>query len=138
MIIFLIVRIVGLWILLILSPMAFFSTALPGKLQGAFSVFTKDFWGKLSSFLISGPVMAFFLWLTLAVVQGSPTSFSSMFKETPEVNSAAEAAHFATAVGSTSNIATFIVVIALLMSGVEFAVKSAAAASTAAGKYATK
>lgn len=69
MIVFVLVRIMGLWILLTLSPAAFFASALPGKMQKALNTFTGDFWSKYNAFLTGGPIMAFFLYLTLATIQ---------------------------------------------------------------------
>ncbi|MCR4278424.1 MAG: hypothetical protein NUV81_00780 [bacterium] len=133
---FLIVRIVGLWMLLIFSPMAFFALALPGKLQKGVSAFVSDWWSKLGTFLIAGPVMAFFLWLTLAVVQGSPNeAFGSVIagaSSTEEVNRVTKSAHFITKVGDAENIATYLVAFVMMLEGVSFAVKSSSAVS---GKF---
>ncbi|MFA6604001.1 MAG: hypothetical protein WCT10_04160 [Patescibacteria group bacterium] len=62
----LIVRIVFLWLLVVLSPLAFFLKAVPG---GAASGFYGKWWSKFTSNVIVGPFLAFFLWLSLAVVQ---------------------------------------------------------------------
>lgn len=129
-------RIVGLWILLILSPIAFFALALPDKMARALSTFTSKFWSKLSTFLIAGPVLAFFLWLTLAVVQnpGAGGAFGETLtsmepKDTLNV-------HFVTAIGNASDIGQFVVAIVLLLSGLEFAMESAQAVSPGLGKLA--
>ncbi len=133
---FIIFRIIGLWLLLIMSPMAFFALALPSKLSKALSAFTDSFWSRLSSLLIGGPVMAFFLWLALAVVQGSggERAFADMYTETNEATSAAS---FVTEAGNAADIATFIVAVALMLAGVEFSVKTASAVSSSLGKFAT-
>lgn len=130
---FVIFRIIGLWMLLIISPLAFFALALPSKMSKAMSVFTGSFWSRLSDLLIGGPVMAFFLWLSLAVVQGDGTPFAALYPESRETTSAAE---FVTQVGTASEIATFIVAIALMLSGVEFAIKTSGAISPALGSFA--
>ena len=137
---FLVVRIVGLWMILIFSPIAFFALALPGKLQSGFSAFTSDWWSKLSTFLIAGPVMAFFLWLTLAVVQGSQEPFGSVIggaRDTEEVNNVTKDANFITKVGKASNIATYLVAFIMMLEGVNFAVRQAGAASSRLGGFAT-
>ncbi|MCA9384551.1 MAG: hypothetical protein KC582_01450 [Candidatus Magasanikbacteria bacterium] len=71
---FLIYRIVFLWITLILAPLAFFVTALPGKFQSSLKAVGSEYWGRLSGLLTGGPVMAFFLWLTLAITQNSSSA----------------------------------------------------------------
>ena len=68
--VYMVVRIIGLWILLIFSPIAFFALALPEKMKKGLGSFTDDWWKKLSSLLAGGPIVAFFLWLALATAQG--------------------------------------------------------------------
>lgn len=63
MVVMLVIRIVALWFLIILSPAAFFLMALPND-RGYFSKWQEQF----ISYLLLGPVMAFFLWLSLTVV----------------------------------------------------------------------
>lgn len=55
-------RIIMFWILTILSPLAFFAYALPGTKQ----LFSK-WWGEFSKYLIVGPVIAFFTWLSIKI-----------------------------------------------------------------------
>jgi len=134
MVAFMIYRIIALWMLLILSPMAFFALALPGKLAKGMSAFTSKFWDRLSNLLIAGPVMAFFLWLALAIAQGNQ-GFSDLYtRQTSEVEDAT--GRFVSGVGNAQSIATFIVAIAFLLSGLEFAVSTANALSPTLGKFA--
>jgi len=70
--IILIYRIVMLWFLVILSPVAFLATTIP---QG--SKFAGTFWSKLTNELIVGPIMLFFLYLSFvagAVDLNTPTN----------------------------------------------------------------
>ncbi len=133
MLIFFIARIIVLWVLLITSPVMFFAWALPSQLKKAFSAFTEDWWNRLSSALIGGPVMAFFLWLSLALaanqneIVGKDTS---IYKE--DKTSALEASKQAaglnivnTKIGSPENFAGFIVMVAFMLMGVQVAVKTA-------------
>ncbi|MFA5935476.1 MAG: hypothetical protein WC787_01300 [Patescibacteria group bacterium] len=134
MIAFILYRIIGLWMILIMSPMAFFALALPGKLSKAMSAFTDDFWKNLSSMLIGGPVMAFFLWLALAIAQGG-SGFDDLYNKTDstEVSSINE---FISEVGNAKDIATFMVAVAFLLAGVQFAVKTSAGLSSSLGSFA--
>ena len=129
-------RIVGLWLLIIMSPMAFFAWALPGKMQKAFSAFTDSFWSRLSTLLIAGPAMAFFLWLALAIAQGQKPFMETMGNNT-ELDSNAGSASFVSKVGTPSEIGSFIVAVILMLQGVEFAVKQSSAISSSLGKFAT-
>ncbi|PIZ99115.1 MAG: hypothetical protein COX77_02340 [Candidatus Komeilibacteria bacterium CG_4_10_14_0_2_um_filter_37_10] len=72
MTVMLVVRIVTLWILIVLSPLAYLFSAIPGK----FSAYSSTWWKKFSEQLVFGPALAFFLWLTLSVVAQSGNNFS--------------------------------------------------------------
>lgn len=61
----LITRIVIIWVLVILSPLAFFLNAVPA---GGVSKYYGQWWSKFSSQLFAGPAIAFFLWLALLSV----------------------------------------------------------------------
>lgn len=63
-------RIVVLWILIIMSPMAFFLGGIK-DVFGAAGKSYEEWWSKFSSALTFGPVMCFFLWLALAASSGS-------------------------------------------------------------------
>ncbi len=74
----LLVRLVAYWVLIILSPLAFFSIALPGS--GSFQEW-KD---KLLNYSFYGPIMLFFIWIALLLLaelgvvlsqSGQPDSF---------------------------------------------------------------
>jgi hypothetical protein len=62
-------RIVMLWVLIILSPIAFLSSAIPkgGEYYG-------QWWKEFKKYIITGPIIAFFLWLSLASVQDAGTA----------------------------------------------------------------
>ncbi len=59
----LVFRIIALWFLIVLSPLAFTASILP---EG--QAHWNRWWKEFSSNVIMGPVLAFFLWLSLAVV----------------------------------------------------------------------
>ncbi len=132
---YLIFRIVGLWIALILSPIALFATALPGKLQKAVDPFTGKYWARLSALLTGGPVMAFFLWLTFAITQSSSGEGGlapalNIELTNPTLNL------FLTSVGTSQDVASFIVGVTLMLMGLDAAVSAAGAISETLGKYA--
>jgi hypothetical protein len=71
--IFLIIRLVAVWILIIVSPLAFFATAVPD-----FKKLSSDWWDALFKYSYFGPAAAFFLWLsTKLAFQTIITSSSS-------------------------------------------------------------
>gem|GEM_PF-1779325 len=63
MVAILVIRIIALWFLIILSPAAFFLSALPND-RG----YASKWWDQFINYLLVGPVMAFFLWLSFTVV----------------------------------------------------------------------
>lgn len=58
-------RIVTLWILIVLSPIAFMLGTFPKGQE-----YYADWWKRLQNQIIVGPVIAFFLWLSLAALGG--------------------------------------------------------------------
>ena len=62
--IIILLRIVQLWFLVMLSPLAFLATVGIPRL----SAYANKWWAKFGSQVIIGPVLAIFLWLSLAVV----------------------------------------------------------------------
>lgn len=69
-------RIIILWILVIMSPLAFFLNGMKGILPigGA-----GDWWGKFTAALVMGPLLTFFLWLALAAASSGSLVTSEGF-----------------------------------------------------------
>jgi len=65
----LVVRMIYLWFLVVLSPLAFLLTAFPSTKKHS-----DEWWSRFSAQLSAGPILAFFLWLTLVAVQTSNAS----------------------------------------------------------------
>ncbi len=61
----LVARIVVLWTLIVLSPLAYLLASFP---QG--QAYAKQWWDEFSKYVISGPILAFFIWLALIVAGG--------------------------------------------------------------------
>ncbi|MFH1286535.1 MAG: hypothetical protein ABII02_02165 [Candidatus Magasanikbacteria bacterium] len=59
----LIARVVVLWVLIILSPLAFIMQVLPATQQ-----YAKEWWSKFIKQVIVAPIMVFFLWLAFATL----------------------------------------------------------------------
>lgn len=152
MVIFFLARIIILWFLLITSPVMFFAWSLPGKMQKSFSAFTDQWWNRLSSALIGGPTMAFFLWLSLAMAQGqggtdslTGPGASSLYKgQSQEVTSniqglttGSNAGNIVvTEIGKSENISNFIIMVAFMLLGVQVAVQSSNALAPKLGSLA--
>ncbi len=111
LLVFLVARIVYLWILTIMSPLAFFGYYAPVK---SFN----DIWGQwIKEFvkqLKSGPILAFFLWLALLTVQSTSGDILN--------NGANATADTSLLSGNVPvNIQTFVVGIVLILQGLKYA-----------------
>jgi len=69
MIAILVMRVIMIWIYVILSPIAFLAAAFPAGQK-----YSSQWWSEFSKQVVSGPVLAFFLWLALVSAQESSAS----------------------------------------------------------------
>ncbi|MEK7619036.1 MAG: hypothetical protein AAB416_02215 [Patescibacteria group bacterium] len=133
MLMVLIARIVMLWFLIVLSPFAFVLSIMPGAAQK----YAGQWWSEFTNYAIVGPAMAFFLWLSLAVVAKTNNTAnitkqpgiagsqlidkeSEQFKNTDTNVGKAEAVNVdpdvgTTAVGTLSGMLNYILGIGMLM-----------------------
>lgn len=63
----LVIRIVMIWILVVLSPLAYFLHAVPGKGES----YAGKWWEQFTSYVVSGPILAFFIWLSFVAIDPS-------------------------------------------------------------------
>lgn len=124
------IRVVYLWILLILSPLAFVFSVLPAtKAQS-------DEWVKeFTKYVISAPIAVFFLWLAFAsfgsagsaaetINQGATYTFgntgeNSLLTTNPEDAYAAGQAASISKASTWANMASFLVAIGFLLAGID-------------------
>lgn len=119
MVVALVVRMVMLWMLIVLSPIAF---AL-GSYQGTHKHYAK-WWEKFSKELTTGPIVAFFLWLSLVSFQGS--SGSDITGQNLQENAASGKEAVSVSCGDTvacseESMIRFIVATVMLLAGLGFA-----------------
>lgn len=122
-----IARMVVLWTLMILSPLAFLFSALPNTQS-----YAQEFWNEFIHHVIVAPVMVFFLWLAFATFGGGDVVQQNIEKEHPliisnsidpitratDTNNQSLGASFSQA-ASWENMANFAVAIAFLWIGIE-------------------
>lgn len=122
-------RIVTLWVLLIMSPLAYALAILPQTKK-----YADEWWSEFTKNLVSGPVIAFYLWLALAIVsQYSVDNPAQGWLPGADIRSAS-AINFSNQFLSLGNIISFIVAMTFLSLGL----KQATSASGAAGEWAKK
>jgi hypothetical protein len=125
-------RIVTLWALLITSPLAYALAILPQTKK-----FADQWWSQFIDQLTRGPVIAFYLWLALAIVSSYSTAHPTtgwLPGSTERIQQLQEAdkIQFANEFLGFENIVGFIVAMTFLTLGLQ----QATAASGAAGKWA--
>lgn len=143
------VRIVALWLLIILSPLAYALRVLPQTEK-----YASQWWSEFGKYVVVGPVLAFFLWIALALV-GSGNCTSTNIEEKCVSNPIAQAdpktqaaqadaeqdtaslrKDFVSEALSLDRMMTFVVGIIFLMMGLQYAQKSGTAGASFAGKVA--
>lgn len=125
------VRIVALWLLIVVSPMAYILSAVPGGQQ-----YSSQWWGMFSKYVVVGPVLAFFLWLSLASLPNLTQDLTD--GGIPKDLDGKTGSAFIVEAATPTNTLGFIISIAMLMGSLAFAQKLGGVAGKAAGTAATK
>lgn len=116
-------RLIRLWVLIVLSPMAFVLGVLPST-----STFSSQWWSELLDNLITGPVIMFFIWLSLIVVGSGQTNQelirgSRLADKSPieQAFGPQEQTATITDIGGWNNLANFVVAVGMLLAGAKVA-----------------
>ncbi|MBI2551976.1 hypothetical protein HYW17_01590 [Candidatus Uhrbacteria bacterium] len=120
-------RIIMLWLLTILSPVAFLAGTFP---QG--QKYYAQWWEEFKNQTMAGPMLAFFIWLALITVGGGESA-STLFPEgKPAEDTVIQTA--CSGVGSTDAFITYIIGIFMLLAGVQMSQQMGGAIAGVAGK----
>ena len=134
LLVMLLVRILILWFLVMFSPVAFLGAILPSQI----SKYASKWQETLTKWLIAGPVVAFMLWLSFAVI-------TEMTEEKRIINlslrsavskgqtNAGEWQAFASKVSGTQNLVDYLVTAGLLMGALFIASQTGVAGAKLAG-----
>lgn len=124
-IIMLALRIVALWILVVVSPLAFASFTFPKAKEKLW-----DRWlNTLTNYLISGPLLVFFVWLAFTIT-GSGNINKEFIKFQPPGGGPGEELSRA---ATTDQIINFIIAITMLVGGLAASASSGVAGASVAG-----
>jgi len=126
LIIFLVVRIVMLWLLIVLSPLAFLAGALPFSQR-----YSTQWWHQFGKYVVTGPALAFFLWLSFYIMSGPELDPGSGI--IPSNSGTAVKAGVAKALES-NNLMSYIIAIVLLIGSLIMAGKSGVVGASVASK----
>ncbi|MDO8626655.1 MAG: hypothetical protein Q7K39_04385 [Candidatus Magasanikbacteria bacterium] len=75
-------RLVRLWVLIVLSPLAFVLSAIPLTQK-----FSSQWWTEFGDDLVTGPVLLFFIWLSfVSLTNGDVNSQIAAYSSIPDVN----------------------------------------------------
>ncbi|MBT4850375.1 hypothetical protein HON36_06020 [Candidatus Parcubacteria bacterium] len=118
-------RIVKLWILIVVSPMVFLAYAFPLTEK-----YYSQWVDELTKQLISGPTLAFFLWLSFTIV-GSGNVSDNFTKYAPPGDNGSEIS----AAASTPNIVNYVISISMLVGALGFAAQQNSAAAALSNKF---
>lgn len=134
MIVILVGRIVSLWVLVILSPAAYLLQASPFGAK-----YSKQWWQEFGKNLISGPVLAFFLWLAFLTIQrsgerGVADMRAQQTNAQGDLSFSAETPQFLSGISKTSYLMDYIVTIALLIAAIGLTQQLGVIGSSFAGK----
>lgn len=122
----LVYRIVTLWVLIVLSPIAFFFGGAKGLFGGKIDPYSM-WWERFSSTIAVGPVLVFFLWLALATLGAGSGAVASEFPNTAVRSGLppGTAETFISKIADPGPLLAFILGIGILFAGFEAASKFA-------------
>jgi hypothetical protein len=135
----LIIRVFALWILIILSPMAYALRAFPNTRNQS-----TRWWSEFGKHVTTGPVIAFFLWLALTIMaSGSLTqgfdidtvNTNSVVPGTTVTESPTSVTAALSNISSTPKMLSFMFAIAFLLTGLSVAQGLGGAAGKLAGEW---
>ncbi len=119
-------RIVILWCLIIVSPLTFFLGGAKGVVGPAESYYA-DWWKRFTSAVSLGPILTFFVWLSLAAASGGNLATEQGFQ--PQTDAAtgtdANTGSILTKAFDAPHMTSLIIAIALLFAGFEVSQQTA-------------
>ena len=134
MIVVLLGRIVSLWVLTILSPIAYLLQASPFGAK-----YARQWWQEFGKNLVSGPVLAFFLWLAFYTIQESDKMIELQVEDKVKLEermkgTAKVEPEYITGVSTSESLLNFMVTIALLLAAIKITQQMGVIGSSFAGK----
>ncbi len=129
MVLVLIYRIVMLWIYIVLSPAAYLLAAFP---QG--KSYSSQWWTEFTKQVIVGPVLAFFIWLSLISAGSGYKGLDEINVKSDLDNAPKEITAGSTEAGTSEQMLKYMISIAMLVGGLVVSQQIGGAAGKVAGK----
>lgn len=120
-------RIVMLWLLVVISPIAFLFPIFPGAQK-----YASQWWDMFTKYLIVGPVMAFFIWLAFTTV-GPGNAINEMGTPKPGTNT-----QFVGKIASYEMFGSYVIALCMLIGGLIMTGSLGVAGGSLAGAAANK
>ncbi|MBI5222359.1 MAG: hypothetical protein HY980_02580, partial [Candidatus Magasanikbacteria bacterium] len=127
--IMMLLRMVVLWVLIILSPIAFLFIALP-QTQNRYG----EWWKEFSNYVVLAPTIAFFMWLAFATAGTGTLGSDIGITDNMDKEMDAVGALTVSAVTTWANMANFLVALVLLFVGLQEVQKLNVAGGSVASK----
>ncbi|KKW32096.1 MAG: hypothetical protein UY77_C0036G0001, partial [Candidatus Uhrbacteria bacterium GW2011_GWA2_53_10] len=118
-------RIVMLWVLVTISPLAFFLRSVDFVHTSAYA----DWWKNFKCFLVIGPVITFFVWLALAVAGAGSIAATESFVQPGANTGGGSAGGFVGAIFEMGHLTSFIIGMAMIFAGFKAAAEFCAGAT---------
>ena len=119
MIIVFIARIIFLWILIVLSPLAYLLSVVPMGKQ-----YASRWWSTFGKWVTTGPILAFFIWLALSVLSTPTGNPAQVINLSGEQGAKVQEGVVSAGLGglsSSENLLGFILAVAMLVMALGFA-----------------
>ena len=124
-------RVIILWLAIILSPLLFALPLVPGGQK-----FSSQIWDTVTKHLMTGPLLAFFLWLSFYIMSLTTAGGMSEGFDVGFFKGTEKSFHvFFSEFGSLESLLNFIVVIGLLVTSLTLASEMGVAGSKMAGEW---
>jgi len=111
-------RLIVLWILIVLSPIAFVFSIIPQTEK-----YASQWWSEFGNYVIVGPVVVFFMWLAFAVVGGGNVQEEiANYSQVPDANKRLDGVqNIVSKAMDWNNMANFVIGIGILLVGAKTA-----------------
>lgn len=125
MLVMLAFRIVMLWLIIIMSPIAFLASTMKQSQE-----YYAKWWKMLKDYIMTGPLLAFFLWLALISVQQGGGNIAqadgfTAIKTAGDIEAERQRAQtFSSEAGKDDALLSFVIATCLLLGGLKFAIES--------------
>jgi hypothetical protein len=127
-------RIVILWVLIIMSPLAFFLGGVKDIIGSAGGGYD-EWWKKMVGAITLGPILTFFLWLALAAASSGPVATSEGFSTVASSDTEETLAALPTEIFQMDKFLSLFIAIVLIMVGFQAASSQAGALGGIAAQF---